>query len=132
MRLVAGPGLAETWKSGSGLPALVIGRAVAPRAFSSGVPFETVRDYVLSLPGLPDTVAAQLRAFAADGSTLPLPVPVERATSSPADVNGRAATVLSARDRSMAAVVWVDDGTVTLVAGALDRAEVLSIARALR
>jgi len=132
VRLVAGPGVVQMWQSSVGAPGLVVGRAVAPTAFSSGVPFETLRDHLLSLPGLPDDVAAQLRTFTADGSTLPLPVPAEQVTSSSADVNGVPATVLAARDGSMAAVVWVDEGVVTAVAGSLDGDEVLGIARALR
>jgi hypothetical protein len=133
VRLVAGPGLAEVWTHASaGVPTLVVARAVAPTAFSSGAPFETVRDYLLSLPGLPAGVAEQLRSFSADGSTLPLPVPVDVATSSDAVVNGLPATVLTAQDGSMAAVVWVDDGVLTAVAGALSADEVLSVARELR
>jgi hypothetical protein len=132
VRLVAGPLVAQIWSQRSGAPALVVGRAVAPKAFSSGVPFETVRDYLLSLPGVPDDVAAQLRTFNADGSTLPLPVPSRRFTTSPEQVNGVPATVLAARDRTMAAVVWVQDGVVTAVAGSLDADEVLSVARELR
>jgi hypothetical protein len=115
-----------------GVPALVVGRAVAPTAFSSGVPFEAVRDYLLSLPGLPDDVAEQLRAFAADGSTLPLPVPADQVATRSDEVNGESATVLTARDQTMAAVVWVDGGVVTVVAGSLDADEVLSIARDLQ
>jgi hypothetical protein len=132
VRLVAGPGLAQTWSQAGGVPRLVVARALAPKAFSSGVPFETVRDYVLSLPGLPDDVAAQLRTFAGDGSTLPLPVPADRVTTSPAQVDGVPATVVTARDRSFAAVVWVDDGEVNVVAGSLDADEVLSVAGDLR
>ena len=133
VRLVAGPGLAAIWSEPAGMPSLVVGRAGAPTAFSSsGVPFETVRDYLLSLPGVPDEVAAQLRTFATDGSTLPLPVPADEFTTSSAQVNGAPATVLVARDRTMAAVVWVDNGVVTAVAGALDSDEILSIARDLR
>lgn len=132
VRLVAGPGVAAIW-SKSGVPVLVIGRAVAPRAFSSsGIPFETLRDYLLSFPGLPPNVAAPLRTFNADGSTLPLPVPADRVTTSSAQVNGEPATVLATRDRSLAGVVWVRDGVVTVVAGALDTDEVLSVARSLR
>jgi hypothetical protein len=82
VRLVAGPGVAQVWASSAAAPALLVARAVPPTAFSSGVPFETVRDYLLSLPGLPATVAAQLRAFAADGTTLPLPVPRDEVTTS--------------------------------------------------
>jgi hypothetical protein len=135
VRLVAGPGVAEVWEHNTGVPTLVVGRAVAPTAYSSlpdGVPFETLRDYLLSLPGLPDAVAAPLRTFNADSSTLPLPVPAGRVTTSTATVNGQAATVVSTRDRSMAAVVWVEDGVVSVVAGALDRDEVVSVARSLQ
>lgn len=134
VRMDAGPGLAAIWSQEAGVPSLVVGRAVAPTAFSSssGIPFETVRDYLLSLPGLPDDLAAQLGTFAADGSTLPLPVPADQVTTSSAQVDGVPATVLATRDRTMAAVVWVDDGVVTVVAGALDAGEVLSIARDLQ
>ena len=133
VRLAAGPGVAQVWESAAGLPGLVVGRAVAPTAFSTaGLPFETLRDHLLSLPGLPDDVATQLRAFAADGTTLPLPVPADRVTTSSADVDGVPATVLATRDRSLAAVVWVTDGVVTVVAGSLDTDEVLAVARGLQ
>jgi hypothetical protein len=132
VRLEAGPGVAAIWRQPTGVPALFVGRAVAPTAFSSGVPFETVRDYLLSLPGLPADVASQLRTFTADGSTLPLPVPADRMTTSSAKVGEVSATVLASRDRLLAAVVWVDDGVVTVVAGSLDPGEVVSIARELR
>jgi hypothetical protein len=132
VRLDAGPGVAQTWSSSAGAQALVVGRAVAPKAFSSGVPFETVRDYLLSLPGLPDDVAAQLRTFTADGSTLPLPVPADEVSTSSAQVDGVPATVLETRDRTLAAVVWVEDGDMTVVAGSLDVDEVLEVARELR
>ena len=80
-RLHAGPGLAAVWSSARGLPALIVARAVAPTADSSGIPFETARDYLLSLPGLPDDVASQLRGFSGDGTTLPLPVPTAEMTA---------------------------------------------------
>lgn len=132
VRMVAGPGVAAIWRQPTGVPALFVGRAVAPTAFSSGVPFEVVRDYLLSLPGLPRDVATQLRTFAGDGSTLPLPVPADRMTTSAAQVGGSPATVLASRDHLLAAVVWVEDGVVTVVAGSLTAGEVVSIARELR
>ncbi|MBM7804364.1 hypothetical protein JOD57_000201 [Geodermatophilus bullaregiensis] len=131
-RLVAGPGVAAVWSEARGVPALVVARVTAPSAFSSGVPFETARDYLLSLPGLPDELAAQLEDFTADGTTLPLPVPAELATSSTADVGGQEATVLATRDGTVTGVVWVEDGVVTGVAGSLSEDEVLAVARGLR
>jgi hypothetical protein len=130
-RLNAGPGLAAVWSESRGLPAMIVARAVAPTAYSSGMPFETARDYMLSLPGLPEDVAAQLRGFSGDGTTLPLPIPAEQLTSSPADVGGAPATLLRSRDGLLTGVVWVDDGVVTAVAGSLDADEVLSVARGL-
>ena len=131
-RLVAGPGVAEVWSADSGLPGLVVARAAAPTAFSSGTPFETARDYLLDLPGMPEEVATQLRGYSADGTTLPLPVPADEATASETDVDGVPATLLQSRDGAFTAVVWVDEGVVTAVAGSLDADEVLSVARGLR
>jgi hypothetical protein len=129
-RLAAGPGLAEVWESSSGVPALVVARVTAPTAFSSGVPFDTAREYLTSLPGVPDQLAAQLAAFASEG-TLPLPVPAELVTTDTAEVDGHEATVLASRDGLMTGVVWVEDGIVTGVAGSLTEDEVLDVARGL-
>lgn len=131
-KLTAGPGLAAVWSEARGVPALLVARAGAPRAYSSGVPFETARDYLLSLPGLPQTVASQLRAFSGDGTTMPLVVKNWKQTTFTADVAGVPATVLTTRNGVMAGVVWVDDGAVNLVAGSLSADEVLAVARGLR
>ncbi|MDK3256685.1 hypothetical protein [Blastococcus capsensis] len=132
LRLQAGPGVAAIWSQPTGVPTLVVARSDAPTAYSQGVPFETVRDYLLSLPGLPDGLADQLRDLSTDAATLPLPVPVDLVTSSTADVDGAEATVLTSRDGLFAGVVWVEDGVVTGVAGSLSADELLSVARDLR
>jgi hypothetical protein len=131
-RLVAGPGLAVAWTQGRPFPAMIVGRAVAPIAYSAGIPFETARDYLLSLPMLPEDVAAQLRGFSGDGTTLPLFVSAERMQTSTADVGGVPATVLTSRQGTISAVVWVHNGIVTAVAGSMSAGEVLSVARELR
>ncbi len=132
LRLEAGPGVAAMWAQPTGVPTLVVARVVAPTVYSQGVPFETVRDYLLSLPGLPAGLADQLRDLSEDAATLPLPVPADLVTSSTADVDGREATVLTSRDGLFAGVVWVEEGVVTGVAGSLSADEVLSVARDLR
>ena len=132
LRIQAGPGVAAIWSQPTGVPTLVVARVVAPTVDSSGVPFETVRDYLLSLPGLPDDLADQLRDLSADGGTLPLPVPADLVTTSTADVDGVEATVLTSRNGLFAGVVWVEDGVMTGVAGTLSAEELLSVARDLR
>ncbi|GAA0954302.1 hypothetical protein [Virgisporangium aurantiacum] len=131
-RFVAGPGVIATWTRERGTPGLIVARAVAPTVYSSDIPFATARDYVLSLPNLPESVASQLRGFSGDGTTLPLFVQAEKFKSSTADVNGSTATVLASRDRALAGAIWVDNGTVTAVAGPLSVDEVLAVARGLR
>ena len=133
LRLEAGPAVAAVWSQPTGMPTLVVARVVAPTVYSSGAPFDEVRDYLLSFPGLPPGLATQLRDLSdEDDGTLPLPVPAEMVTSSTADVGGRDATVLTSRDGLFAAVVWVEDGVMTGVAGTLSQDEVLSVARGLR
>ncbi|MGY1855618.1 hypothetical protein [Modestobacter sp. SYSU DS0290] len=131
-RLTAGPGVAAVWTEARGVPALAVGRVQAPTAESRGVPFDVARDYLLSLPGLPDALADQLRTFTADGTTLPLPVPAELVSTSTTEVDGARATVLASRDGLLHGVVWVADGVVTGVAGTLSEDEVLDVARGLR
>ncbi|MEV4534387.1 hypothetical protein AB0J82_11215 [Asanoa sp. NPDC049518] len=128
-RLTAGPGLAAVWAEGRPVPGLVVARAVTPTAYSTGFPFETARDYLLSLPILPANVAAQLRNFSPEGTTLPLFMSVEHMTSTATDVGGVPATLLTSRDRTMAAVLWLDGTVVTAVAGPLRADEVLAVAR---
>jgi hypothetical protein len=131
-RLTAGPGIAAVWSQARGMPNMIVGRAFAPTVYSSGIPFETARDYLLALPGLPENVASQLRGFADDGTTLPLIVKAGKQTSFSTDVGGTPATVLAMRDGTLAAVFWVKDGIVNAVAGTLSSDEVLSVARGLR
>jgi hypothetical protein len=121
------------WSQPTGVPTLVVARVVAPTVDASGgVDFDTVRDYLLSLPGIPDSLATQLGQLSPDGGTLPLPVPAELVTTSEADVNGADATVLTSRNGLFAGVVWVEDGVMTGVAGTLSADELLSVARGLR
>lgn len=131
-RLVAGPGLAAIWSTNGSVPSLIVARMVAPTAYSSGIPFATARDYLLSLSLLPQDVAAQLRTFSGDGTTLPLLISSDAMTSATADVGGVPATVVTARSGVVAAVVWVDHGVITAVAGSVSADEVLAVARGLR
>ena len=132
LRLEAGPGVAAMWAQPTGVPTLVVARVGAPTVYSSGVPFGTVRDYLVSLPGFPPALAAQLSTFSGSDGTLPLPVPAELVTTSTTDVDGSEATVLTSRNGLFAGVVWVRDGVMTGVAGTLSADELLSVARGLR
>ncbi len=128
-KLSAGPGSAAVWASEHEIPALVVAQVTAPTVYSSGVPFATVRDYLTSPTFIPDDVAAQLRAFSG-GETLPLFSSVEEKQTSSTEVGGRPATLVTTG--GMNGVVWVEDGQINAVAGALTADEVLTVARELR
>ncbi len=132
LRIDGGPGVAEVWGQPSGVPTLVVVRAKAPTAGSQGAPLEVIRGYLLSMPGISSQLAEQLRTVSGDGTTLPIPVPTELATSSPADVGGVRATVLQSRNGMGAAVIWVKGGELNVVLGPLSQDEVLAVARGLR
>ena len=133
VRLEAGPGVAQVWTSAAGAPGPGRGPRGRPDRVLLRRAFEVVRDYLLSLPGLPASSPRSCGRSPRDGSTLPLPVPGRPGEhDAGATSAARRATVLPTRDRALAAVVWVEDGVVTAVAGSLDADEVLAVARGLR
>ena len=132
LKIEGGPVAAEVWTQGSGNPVMVVARAFAPTASSQGASLAEVRDYLLSVPGIPSDLAAQLKSVSGDGQTLPIPVLQGQMSSSRAAVGGHPATVLESRGGIGAGAVWVDGGQLTVVAGLLGKDEVLGVARGLR
>ncbi|HVQ89305.1 MAG TPA: hypothetical protein VMT88_14100, partial [Actinomycetes bacterium] len=86
LRLELGPAVVQTWSQQSGAPTMIVAQVVAPSASSNGIALAPLRDALLSLPGLPADVAAELRAATGDGTTLPLPVPSDEFTTTSVDV----------------------------------------------
>lgn len=132
VRFDAGPAVVAVWAEDHGVPSLLIGRAVVPTAAAEGASFDAIREYLLSAPGVPAELAQQLRELSPDGTSLPLPVPSDRIVTSDARVGAATATVLATRDGAFAAVMWLDGGVVTVVAGPLSTDEVVDVANALR
>jgi hypothetical protein len=132
LEVQVGPGVIQTWSSGAGIPDLAVLRMAAPVASSEGVSLATLRDYLLAQPGLPADAADQLRRIPLDGTVLPIPVPKQYATTRPATVAGVEATEVALRDGSAAAVVWIKDDLLTVVAGSVDVDDVRDVARGLR
>jgi hypothetical protein len=132
LRIQGGPGVAVVWRQPSGIPTLVVARAKSLTAATQGASLQSVREYLLSFPGISPRLADQLRAVTGDGTTLPIPVPATLATSSQTDVKGVQATVVETKDRLMVGVLWVERGELNVVLGPLSRDEVLAVARGLR
>lgn len=109
-----------------------------------GVDMNALRNDVLSLPGLPVDFVNQMRAIDDWQRTLIVPVP-EGARTSDVMVDGQPALLIEAGEvdgsswgvdialeGDLSIVMWEDDGVLYLVAGTLNRNDVLDVARSLR
>jgi hypothetical protein len=113
------------------LPALVIGQAVAPKVTSTGATAKQIEDYLLSLPGIPADVAAEIRAIGDPSSTLPIPIPIDRVNSQQVQVQGVNGLALGDNTGIFSVVLWQKNGMVYAVGGTLTQDQVLSIANSL-
>lgn len=110
------------------LPQLVIGAATAPVVTSSGVTAQELEDYLLSQPGVSPKLAAAIKAIKDPTTTLPIPIPVEYATSTPVRVQGVDGVALGDNTGIGAAVIWIKSDTVYGVAGTLKQSAILDVA----
>jgi hypothetical protein len=129
-----GPALVEVWGiSGTagepGIPTLVIAQTRIPTVDSSGATTAQLEDYLLSQPGVPPELAAQIKAIKDPSTTLPIPIPKGLATTESRQVNGAPAVLIKAVLGT--GVVWVRNGVIYAVGGQLTPDQVLAIATTL-
>jgi hypothetical protein len=87
---------------------------------------------MLSLPGIPAGVVAELRAIGDPAQTVPVPIPVDLASASTVDVHGARGLLIGDSTQLGSVVLWQHHGIVYAVAGTLSSDQVLGIARTLR
>ena len=114
------------------LPQLVVGASSAPVVTSSGVTTQQLEDYLLSLPGVSPQLAAAIRAVKDPSTTLPIPIPIEYATSKSVTVQGVDGVAVGDNTGLGAGVIWIKSGTVYGVAGSLKQDAILAIANGLK
>jgi hypothetical protein len=110
------------------LPQLIIGASSAPVVTSTGVTTKQFVDYLLSQPGVSKKLAAAIRAIKDPSTTLPIPIPIEFATSNSVQVQGVKGVALGDNTGLGAAVIWIKGGLVYGVAGTLKQSQVLEVA----
>jgi len=99
-----------------------------PTLDASGVSFDDLRNFLLSLPGLPPDTAAQLRALPDPSSTLPIPIP-QGVGAQKVQVNGAPGVLLAdTANRIAGGIVWSSQGRLYGVVGPLDSSQLLDIA----
>jgi hypothetical protein len=115
----------------SGMPKLIVAQGKPPVVQSDGVTVEQLQSYLLEQPGISPQLAAQIRAIKDPSSTLPVPIPVDMATSKKVTVQGVEGIFVGDSTGLGSAVIWQKDGIVYGVAGTLTEQQVLAVANSL-
>jgi hypothetical protein len=113
------------------LPRLIIAQGKGPLVQSDGVTVEQLQQYLLAQPGITPALAAQIRAIKDPSSTLPVPIPVDMATSKTVTVQGVQGVFVGDSTGLGSAVIWSKDGYVFGVAGTLTESQILAVANSL-
>ncbi|HEX9095704.1 MAG TPA: hypothetical protein VF990_06320 [Candidatus Dormibacteraeota bacterium] len=129
-----GPALVEVWGLSAGtsetqMPTLVIAQTRVPTVDSTGATAAELEAYLLSQPGVPPDIAAQIKAIKDPSTTLPIPIPKGLATEESVQVNGVSGLLIKAI--LGAGVVWTKNGVIYAVGGQLTPDQVLAIATSL-
>jgi hypothetical protein len=115
----------------SGMPKVIVAQGRPPVVQSDGVTVEQLQSYLLEQPGISPQLAAQIRAIKDPSSTLPVPIPVDMATSKKVTVQGVDGIFVGDSTGLGSAVIWQKDGIVYGVAGTLTEQQVLAVANSL-
>jgi hypothetical protein len=121
---------ADSSQTGFTLPQLIVAESNAPSVSSTGVTVAQLEDYLLAQPGISPQLAADIRAIGDPTTTLPIPVPVQFATSSKVTVQGVPGVALGDNTGVGAAVIWIK-GHVFFVGGSLKQSDALAVANGL-
>ena len=116
---------------GTGLTTLGILTMRRPVATSTGATTAQLENFVLARPGIPADLVRQIKLLGSLTSVLPVPVP-PGAASEQVRIGARPGVLITAASGAASAVIWEShDGLVHVVAGLLDRKDILDVARQL-
>jgi len=118
--------------SQANLPELVVGKSTAPSATSTQVSVQQLERYLLTLPGISPQLAAAIKAINDPSTTLPIPIPVQYASSSKVTVQGVQGVALGDNTGVGSGVIWVKHGVVYAVAGLVKQADAIDVANNLK
>jgi hypothetical protein len=127
-----GPAVAVSYNGATtidGIGPLAILTVAQPIATSTGATTNQIENFLLSRPGVPSDLAAEIRVLGNLRTTLPIPTPPGTSSES-TEIDGSPAVVVADNSNAAAGAIWEDhSGIVHAVAGLLDKEDVLSVAR---
>jgi hypothetical protein len=113
------------------LPQLIVGETTAPVATSSQVTVVQLENYLLSQPGISAELKAAIKAIGDPSTTLPIPIPVQFATSSAVTIQGVQGLALGDNTGVGAGAIWIKNGVVYGVVGTIKRDDAVNVANQL-
>ncbi len=114
------------------LPSLVIGQTTAPVVTSTGATAAELEAYLLAQPGIDPNLASTIRAIGDPSTTLPIPIPVGKASSHPIQVQGVNGLSVADSTGIGGGIIWQKGGMVYGVAGTLSESDLIAIANSLQ
>lgn len=112
--------------------ALIIGEAGEVEVYTQGgVSIDEMRDFLLGLPNLPQSLVTDLKGIKNWSNTLPVPVPVGQAQWQSATINGAQGLVLWDNSGIGSAAIWHANNHLFGLAGSLKAKELTDIANTL-
>ena len=113
------------------LPQLIVGETSAPVATSSQVTVVQFENYLLAQPGISPELKAAIKAIGDPSTTLPIPIPVQFATSSAVTIQGVQGLAMGDNTGVGAGVIWIKHGVVYGVIGTIKRDDAVNVANQL-
>jgi len=114
------------------LPPLVIVEAIAPRVTSTGATARDIESYILQMPGVSPQLAAEIRAIGDPSTTMPIPVPIDKAFAQNVAVDGVRGLGVGDNTGVGGIIIWQKGGIVYGVGGALPQRDLMEVAQSLR
>lgn len=114
------------------LPQLIVGSSSAPSAISTQVTVKQMENYLLAMPGISAELKAAIKAIGDPSTTLPIPIPVQYATSTTVTIQGVKGVALGDNTGVGSAVIWEKKGVVYVVAGSIKQSDAINIANNLK
>lgn len=115
-----------------GNPQIVLVQARAPLVTSNGATVQELRDYGLAQPGIPPSVAAQIRAIGDPVATLLVPIGFDLQDARVVTVRGTRGYFVGEQTGLGSGLIWVQDGFVHVALASLREAELISLVNGLR
>jgi hypothetical protein len=118
-------------QGGVSLNMLAVVQAPAPRIYSTGASVSEILGYLMAQPGMPASLAAQIRTIGDPTTTLPIPIVVDKSVAQRVWVQGTEGLAIGDETGVGSVVIWQRGGMVYGVMGPYSESQTMAVANSL-